>query len=285
MRMAGAVTSGVLIIEALLAGAFVLGFYWLDGWQWGMLFSAVLLLLIVLPWLGELKLVFDSEGPKGAVKIGWWGRVSFAQGKKAGRLVIRVLGIPIRRTVGEKKEAAKAAPTGEPPPEFEPAAEAGLAEERTPEPTEEKAPAKKEPSWWQKVDSETVEAFCRIIGSSLGATCELVWGADEIRVSVQDPAEQAVADAIIEQVFGRRQIGPADVMITTGDCHRRVRALYRIGLLRAALAGVQVVIDGRAREFAKLMKSKSKQKPVVDEDQRIIEQIVEQSALCEEDED
>lgn len=275
MRMAGAVALGVLIIEALLAGVFALGFYWLDGWQWGLSFCGVLLLLIVLPWLGELKVVFDSVGPRGAVKVGWWGRVSFAQGKETGLLVVRVLGIPIRRTLGEKEQVADEAAVTEAPPEFEPAAEAGLAEERTPEPAAEETPMK-EASWWQRIDAETVEAFCRIIGSSLGATCELVWGADEIRVSVQDVTENAIADNVIAQVFGRREVGPVDLALTTGECDRRVRAIYRIGLLRAAFAGMQVVIDGRVSQFAKQMKRKRKKCVVLDEDQRIINEILEQ---------
>ena len=284
MRMAGAVTIGVLIIEALLVGAFLLGFYWLDGLRWGLLFSGVMLLLIALPWLGELKVVFDSAGPKGAVRVGWWARVSFAQDESVMRLVVRVLGIPIRRRIEPKRKAEPESEGAEAPPEFEPAAAEGLAEERTPEPSaKETKPSRA--GWWKRVDSETVEGICRVVGSSLGATCELVWGAEEIRISVRDPAEQARADMVLEQVFGRRQVGPLDVMLTSGPCDRRVRAVYRIGLLRAALAGAQVVIDGRIPRFAKQMKRKQKQDGEIDEDQRIIEEIVEQSGAHEEDED
>jgi hypothetical protein len=291
MRMAGAVTVAVLIIEALLAGAFALGFYWLGGFEWGLLFSGVMLLLIVLPWLGELKVVFDSCGPRGGVKVGWWGRASFVQREDVGHLVVRVLGIPIRRTMGaEGEEAEPEAPSAArpppPEPELEPATEEGPAEERAAEPSahEEEIEAR-DKSWWKQIDSETVEGFCRVIGSALGATCELVWGAEEIRVSVQDPAEHATADALIAEVFGRREVGPADVALSIGPGERRVRAIYRIGLLRAALAGVQVMIDGRVRKFAKQMKSK-KQKACAEaeEDRRIIEEIVEQSEQFEEDE-
>ncbi len=289
MRMAGAVTLGILIIEALLAGAFALGYYWLDGIQWGLLFSGVMLLLIVLPWPGELKVVFDSDGPKGAVRVGWWGRASFARRGTATQLVVRVLGIPIRRRIEDTKAEpetgeAEAPEEADAPPEFEPAAEEGLAEERAPESEENEVEARRRPAWWRRIDSETVEGLCRVVGSSLGATCELVWGAEEIRISVRDAAEHAVADAVLEQVIGRRQVGPVDVTITSGDCDRRVRAIYRIGLLRAALAGAQVIIDGRALSFARRMKE-YKECVEVDEDQRMIEKIVEQGALREEDED
>lgn len=292
MRMTGAVTLGVLIIEALLAGAFALGFYWLGGWQWGLLFAGLLLLVIVLPWLGELKIVFDSEGPKGAVKIGWWGRVSFADRKTATHVVIRIIGIPIRRRMdkGKKQKIETQSQMGqaEVPPEFEPAAAEGLAEEHAPEPVGEEKPKEvpRQPAWWRRVDSETIGSFCRVIGSGLGATCELVWEADEIRVSVEDPAENAYADTALEQVVGRRQVGPVDLTVTTGQCNRRVRARYRIGLLRAALAGAQMVIDGRIPHFAKQMKNKQKKREAaLAEDQKLIEQIMEQRALCEEDED
>ena len=292
MRMAGAVTLGVLIIEALLGGAFALGFYWLDGVRWGLLFSGVLLLLIVLPWLGELKVVFDSAGPKGAVKVGWWGRASFVDRKDGARVIIRILGIPIRRRMekGKKEQKRGRGPDveeGEAPPEFEPAAAEEAVEETAGEPAEEEEAEKpvRRASWWRRVDSETIEGFCRAIGSALGATCELVWGAEEMRVSVQDPAQNEITDRALEQAFGRRQVGPADVTFSSGPCERRVRAIYRIGLLRAALAGVQVLIDGRVRELVRNMKQKREESVVVDEDQRIIDKIVEQGASREEDED
>jgi hypothetical protein len=292
MRMARAVTLLVLIIEALVGGAFALGFYWLGGWQWGLLFSGVMLLLILLPWLGDLKIVFDSVGPKGAVKVGWWGRASFVDRKDATHLVVRVLGIPIRRRMEKVEEEPVEEPVSEDlsetdvPPTAEPAGEEDLPEEDSGEELEVQSEAGVERApWWKRVDSETVDAFCRVIGSALGASCELVWGAEELRVSVQDPAEHEVADTVIEQVFGRRQVGPADIAVTNGPCKRRVRAIYRIGLLRAALAGVQVVIDGRVMQFVRRMKQARQQKRTVAEDERIIEQIMEQGMPCEEDED
>ena len=44
MRMAGAVTIGVVIIEAILAGAFFRGSFWFEGWQWVLLLAGALLL-------------------------------------------------------------------------------------------------------------------------------------------------------------------------------------------------------------------------------------------------
>ncbi len=279
MRMVGAVTIGVVIIEALLTGAFLLGFFWVGGWQWGLLFAGLMLLLIALPWMGELKLVFDSVGPRGAAKVGWWGRASFAVGESTTQVVVRVLGIPIRRRI-PRKPAKKAAPEPEAPP---PEPEEAVAEAPTPEAIEKRPKLAK---LWRRVDSETIEGLCRAVGSALGASCELVWGAEEIRVSVQDPVQQAMADSALEQVIGCREVGPLDLTVSSGPAERRVRAIYRIGLLRAALAGTQMAIDGRLLELAKRMKKKRDEPvvEVVDEDQRIIEQIVEQGASREEDE-
>lgn len=287
MRMTAAVAVGVLILEALLAGAFLLGFYWLGGWRWGLLFSGVFLLLLLLPWLGELKLVFDSTGPRGAARIGWWGRVSFAQRESATDLVVRILGIPMRRSLERKQAREKKADREErePPPEFEPAAMEGVAEEHAREAAESPTkPARQKVAIWQRIDSETIEGLCRVIGSGLGASCELIWGAEEIRVSVQDPTKNAMVDSTIEQVFGRRQVGPADVSVVTGESGRRVRAVYRIGLLRMVLASAQVVIDGRVLQLARRMKQKRAETAPVDENQRIIDEIVEQEASRREDE-
>lgn len=293
MRMTGVVAAGVLCIELLLAGAFALGFYWLGGVQWGLLFSGVLLLLMVLPWLGELKLVFDSAGPRGGVKVGWWGRASFSTGDTVTRVIVRVIGIPIRREIERKSSKAdEEEPAGEAAvsPEFEPAAEEMVEEEKSEdigvtEERDEAASVARLGSIWKRIDSETIERFCRVIGSALGATCELVWGADEIRVLVENPSEHQIADLTVEQVFGRREVGPADVSICTAEGPRRVRAVYRIGLLRAALAGLQVVIDGRVREFTGTMKGAGDRAEAVGEDERIIEEILDRDGPCEEDED
>lgn len=285
MRMAGVVTAGVLILEILVAGAFLLGFFWLEGWQWGLIFSGLMLLLIVLPWAGELKLVFDSDGPRGAVRLGWWGRASFAVGEHATRLVVRVLGIPIRRRIPKKAEAEVEAPSEE--------AESAVVEEA---PTEAPPVKREKPGGpakmaklWRRIDSDTIEGFCRAVGSAMGATCELIWGAKEIRVSVQDPVGQDLADTALEQLIGCREVGPLDVTVTRGSGERRVRVIYRIGMLRALLAGVQMAIDGRLPDLLKRIKKRKDDEPAtqtVDADQRIIDQIVEQQcASHEEDED
>ena len=290
MRMAGVVTVGVLILEILIAGAFLLGFFWLDGWQWGLIFSGVMLLLIVLPWAGELKMVFDSDGPRGAARLGWWGRASFAVGESATQVVVRVLGVPIRRRI-PKKPAKKAEPEPEAPrDEAEPAVAEETPKAEPPVKREKPTRAAEMAKLWRRIDSETIEGFCRALGSAMAASCELLWGAEEIRVSVQDPVGQDLADSALEQVIGCRRVGPLDVTVTSGPGERRVRAVYRIGLLRALLAGAQMAIDGRLPELMKRMKKRKRDDEpspeVVDEDQRIIDQIVEQQcASHEEDED
>ncbi len=120
---------------------------------------------------------------------------------------------------------------------------------------------------------ETIEGFCRIAGSALNASNELIWGAEEIRVSVRDPLQKEMPDAALEQVFGSRAVGPVHLIISSGEGERRVRAVYRIGLLRAALAGAQMAIDGRAISFARMMAKHEEKEPDLDRDQKLIEEI------------
>lgn len=287
MRMVGCAVLGTVILQLLLAAAFALGLFWLDGWQWGLLLAGVLLLLIALPWLGELKVVFDSEGPKGAVRVGWWGRASFRVTERETRVLARILGIPIRRTTGPGTEEAKCEEEPAPPATeagveempAAPAAEADVEEEAADTQAEKearkaKAAKKRSRPWWRKVpDVDTIEGFCRIAGSALNASNELIWGAEEIRVSVRDPVQKAMPDAALEQVFGSRAVGPVHLIISSGEGERRVRAVYRIGLLRAALAAAQVAIDGRAISFARMMSKQDRKDPDLDRDQKMIEEI------------
>lgn len=276
MRMAGAVALGVIILEALLVGAFLLGFYWLGEVQWGILFAGILLLLIALPWLGELVVRFDSRGPKGEAEIGWWGRAAFAMSGETTHLVVRVLGIPIRRTMRSEKPAAESSDVpseGEPLP-----ASAQVEPAPVVQPTEvkedpQRKPKRKKAGFIRHINSETIEGLCRMIGSGLGATCELVWGAREIEVRVYDPMQKELVDALIAEAFGYRGVGPVNVLLGLGDGRRRVQVRYRIGLLRMVLAGLQVLVNGRPQALAKQMKETAGEPPVKDRDEELIEQI------------
>ena len=284
MRMTGAVVLGTIIIQVLLGGAFALGFFWLEGWRPGLLFAGIMLLLIVLPWPGELKVVFDSEGPRGAVVIGWWGKVSFNLGPAQPMAIIRILGIPFRRRIEPKKkpeeaaderteeEAEAEAPSGAPAAEEDEAPE-DVAESEDADAAEK---VKRFGRWCERLrlpEMEKIEGFSRIAGSALNAGNDLIWGADEIRVWVHNPSEKEMADAAIEQVIGSRGAGPVHLIMTAGSGGRRVRALYRISLLRAALAGAQMALDGRAMRFARTRRKKSDEPEIKDQDQRIIEDI------------
>ena len=279
MRMAGAVVLGTVIVQALLTAAFVLGFFWLGGWQWGLLFAGVLLLLIVLPWPGELKVVFDSKGPRAAVRIGWWGKASFRRGPDESMMVIRILGIPFRRKMEEKDEAEKPEEPQKPESsDMPPPKPPGADEQMVAEPEASEAAKKKRP-WWSRVklpDAQTVEGFSRMAGSALNASNEFIWGAEEIRVSVEDPVQRPLPDATLEQAFGSRAVGPVHVIITRADGERRVRGLYRIGLFRAAVAGLQMVLDGRGIEFARLMSEKKDKPACTGRDRKLIEEILSQ---------
>lgn len=274
MRMVGAVMLGTIVLQALLAGAFALGYLWLDDWQWGLLFAGLLLLLLLLPWLGQIRVVFDSEGPKGAVRIGWWGRANFRVEGEKTRVVVRIIGIPIRRTIDETSKRKKKPAKKDPPPEAQPGARA--------EPVEEKRSPK---GWLERVrslklpDAQMVEGFSRVAASALGASNEFIWGADEIRLLVSDPAQSEVPDRTLEQAVGSRAVGPVHLIVSKAGERRRVRALYQIGLLRAVLAAVQVAIDGRAVSLARLVAKKSDERGADDLesiDQKLIDEIKQQ---------
>jgi hypothetical protein len=275
MRMAAAVALGILVIEILLAAAFLIGLYWLGTWWWGLLLSGALLLLLSLPWLGELKLVFDSGGPRAALRVAWWGRASFHVVDDQTRAIFRILGIPFRRTIGGRAKPAVDEREDEEAPD--PEDEGSAPEDRE---ADQQAPASemrtRRKPFWQLIDVDTIEGFSRAITTALSAGNELIWDARECRVWLTAPTGSAMADTALERVFGLRAVGPIHVILTGEPQQRRVRLRYRIGLLRGALAALQMIANGRAIQFARIMKQKSARQPLPDTDQDLIDDMLEQ---------
>lgn len=274
MRMAGASALLVLAVELLVGLGFLVGWYWVGGLRGGLIVGGVVLLLIVLPWLGELAVRFDSAGPAAAVRISWWGRFSFRETPEASEFCVRVLGIPFRRTTPKQRPEPTPEPAtpGEAPP-VEAEAEAQEAPEAAQAP---EMPAQhKAVSFVRKINADTIEGVTRMGLAGLAAANDLLWGAREIVIRLDDMTEREVADRALHRVFGARSVGPLDVIVMTGDGTRRVRLRYRIGLLRVAMNALQVAVEGQPLRLKAAME-RAKQAPedvCRDEDEELIRAI------------
>lgn len=261
MRMAGASALLVLAVELLVGLGFLAGWHWIGGLRGGLIVGGVMLLLIVLPWLGELAVRFDSAGPAAAVRISWWGRFFFRETPEASEFCVRVFGIPFRRSKPKQPP--------EPVMPAEPSAAEAEAEVLEP-------PARRKgASFLRKVNADTIEGVTRMGLAGLAAANDLLWGAREIVVRLDDLTEREVVDRALHRVFGARGVGPLDLIVMTGDGTRRVRLRYRIGLLRVAMNALQVFVEGQPLRLRAAMEE-TKQTPedvCRDEDKELIQAI------------
>ena len=214
LRLFGAGILLLLGVEILLGLAFWAGCAWLGGPVAGLLLAAVVLALMVLPWVGELRAEFDSQSRELKAKVSWWAsaRVSFT-GEPELRL--RVLGVPYRRKL--RKRA--------PPPVA--------------------APVKKLTARKQKPAKRNPRDLIRFALAALLAAGELLSETEQVAVTVNAPAGIDAVDQIIAGVVGRRTLGPVDLQVLP-EGNRRVRLRYRIALRTCLAAGLFVLIQGRA---------------------------------------
>jgi len=232
VRVFTAVVIWVLLVELVLGLAFWAGTAWLGGWQMGMLMAGAVLLLMLLPWLGELSGSYDSKGNAAQLRIGWWGTFSFTQ-EPEQLIEVRVIGIPWRRKLKSKEEAEEEAK----------AAEATEGEEKKPA-------AKKDKKKW-RLGPENIADATRAVFAALAGSTDLMWDAREIHCRVDAPTGQATADDVIARVWDHRGVGPVDLKATPGDGTRRVRARYRIGLFRAMIIMMIAVFQSRMMAVAR----------------------------------
>lgn len=270
MRMAGATALLVLAVELLIGLAFLAGWFWIGGLPGGLIFGGGVLLLLVLPWLGELAVRFDSAGPAAAVRISWWGRFSFRQTPDASEFCVRIFGIPVRRSSSKPSPEA----TGEPQ-----AAEPSAPEAKAEVSEAGKAPAPSASTraarFMRKLNADTIEGTTRMTLAGLAAANDLLWGAREIVIRLDDMTEHQIADRTLRRIFGGRSVGPLDLIVMTGEGKRRVRLRYRIGLFRVAMNALQVVVEGRPlRLKAAMERAKSAPEDVrCDDDEELIRAI------------
>ncbi|MEA3401346.1 MAG: hypothetical protein U9R79_08930 [Armatimonadota bacterium] len=250
------------MVEAILVLAVLAGLHWIGGWQGAALLGGFVVLLVAIPWLGDFTLLADSGVPAMKVRLAWWGSVTVRERAQEREVLARVLGIPWRRRIGKERPEAE-------PPEARPEA---VVEEAV-EPAVEPAPVR----WWKRLDAETAEGVAGLALSGLRTAIDLVWDASEVVVVVSDAAQREAVDRAVESLFGRRAVGPVDLTLSHRGERRRVRVRYRIGLLRAALAALQVMVEGRPVAFAREMRrQKAKRTAKLDSDRELIEEILQQ---------
>ena len=217
----------LLLLEALLAFAFLTGFFWCGGLRAGLLCSASLLVLVCLPWLGGFELDYDSGPGRLRVVLGWWGSL-ISEGKPITPR-LRLLGItlrPRRKKPSPPKAASPAAPEEEAPatPPLESAWEA---------------------AWWA---GENLESVIRLLLAALQAGHDLLWGAKELQVKVQSPVQYEWADLALASIVRERKVGPVDLQCTALG-KRRIRVHYRTAMLNAGLLGLAFLAEGRPRRL------------------------------------
>lgn len=235
MRVLGVVALMVVLIEALLAFAFFAGYWWLGGWEAGLLLSGGVLLLLTAPWVGGLVVDYHSDGHRAQARLGWWGTLAFTA-KPEREITIRILGIPWRKKLKAREPEEKPDEVDE----IERELRRQLRRERRAE-----ALRKAAGDW---------EEIARLLPSGLQLATDLLCDARELQVKVQAPTGNELADGVIAGIVGHRGVGPIDLRCTA-DTERRVQVHYHIGLCRAALGALYVAIQGlpwmlkrRARE-------------------------------------
>lgn len=272
MRMAAATAALVLAVEALIALGFVAGWHWIGGLRGGLAGGGVVLLLLVLPWAGELQMRFDSAGPAVAVRMSWWGRLSFRDTPTATLTCFRLLGIPIRRK--RLKDQS--------PPEAPPEATDTDLSQQDPDsvaPTSGVASSSinggtEAAGFLRTLDRKNVEAGSRLILSGLTAANDLLWSAREITVRLDDLAEHALTDRALKRIFGARSIGPLTLLVMTGEGARRIRLRLRISMARVVVNALHVLVEGQPHRLRARKTKKPSDESRDTEDRELIQAIL-----------
>ncbi len=209
MRVLATVAVILLLLEALLAFACYAGYFWLGGGLWGTVLVVGVILLIIAPWIGEMRVEMNSQEGRLAARLGWWFSLRATQKPRETRM--RIVFIPLRLR---------------------------------PQPRAKKPPSPPEEAPRKRRTRPSAESIIQMIPAALQALVDLLWEAREVSVRVQAPVQYPYVDAGIVGVVGERHWGPLDLTTTaTGD--RAVSVRYRAGLLRTTLTVLYALIQGR----------------------------------------
>lgn len=211
----------VVALEALLAGVFLIGYFTIGGWLAGVLLALGVLLLLLLPWLGDLVVDYSLADERVAVKLAWWGRAVFA-GRHEPELRLRFLGLPYRRKMPRK-----------------------------PEP---KAPSKRKLVYWAHLAGWAkahLEQLGRLLLSSVDAGHLLFWQARELRVEAANISGKPAVERVIERLFHRFTAGPLQLQYLAGE-RRRLEFHYRIRMWKVGQAGLYLLLQGQPKKLAAL---------------------------------
>lgn len=213
MRVLLTVALILVLLEAILAFACYAGYAWLGGGLWGTLLVVAVALMLVAPWMGELRVEADSAAGALAARFAWWGAFSM-RSRPRKEFRVRVLCVPMRFRVkpGKKRKPAK-----------------GRRARRA------EAKPRRRPS---------AAAVAGLIPATLQVLVDLLLEAREVSVRIQAPVQNSWADGVLAAAIGERRLGSVDLALT-GSGKRRVTLRYRIGILRGALALLYLLVQGR----------------------------------------
>ena len=215
MRLLGIVALGVLAVEALLALAFWAGWTWIGGWPGGLGLLALALVLMILPWLGELSVDVDSEAAKADVGLGWIARFTrLGEPKRETR--VRVLFFHWMQRDGAPRKKR------------------------------EKKPRAAKPSRRGRVTTvlDSAPSIFRMVSVGAQALIDLAVEAHEFSVEVQSPTPLSRANMALAGIIGSRQLGPLRLQVS-GHGDRAFRLRYRIKFARAAAIALSALIQAR----------------------------------------
>lgn len=221
----------VVLVEVILGLAFWAGWAWIGGWPGGVFLLAVVFLLLLLPWIGDLELDYNSRAGQTKIRLGWWGHLT-AQTRPGGEVRGRFFLIPWRKKPDKKK----------------------LKPEKA---EEEERLAREKARGIFRVGADNFEETVRLLLAGLQAGHELLWGARDLSVAVRAPTQIEPADRALAGVVGARKLGPVELDCTASG-ERQVQVHYQIGLLRAALIGLHLVLEGRPRAVVSSLRSAAK---------------------------